>query len=125
MYEYGNPYYNNQFTRPIIGNNLNNSSFVAVSGELEARNYPVAYGNSVTFKDENNPYIYTKTSFSQMESPVFKKYRLVEEVSDSAVKPDSTLKGIDLSAFVVKEELKALQDELRALKKSLGEGDSK
>ena len=60
------------------------SGFVSVRSEAEARNYPVAYGNSVTFKDENAPYIYTKTmGFSQLDRPIFDKYKLVkEEVSE-------------------------------------------
>ena len=56
------------------------SGFVSVRSEQEARNYPVAYGNSVTFKDENAPYIYTKTmGFSQLDRPIFDKYKLVKE----------------------------------------------
>ena len=56
------------------------SGFVSVRSEAEARSYPVAYGNSVTFKDENAPYIYTKTmGFSQLDRPIFDKYKLVKE----------------------------------------------
>lgn len=56
------------------------TSFVNVRSEAEARNYPVAYGNSITFKDETQPYVYTKTmGFSQLDRPVFEKYRLVKE----------------------------------------------
>jgi hypothetical protein len=46
----------------------------------EAQNYPVAPGNSVTFKDENAPYVYTKTmGFSQLDRPIFEVFRLVKE----------------------------------------------
>ena len=56
------------------------TGFVMVRNEQEARNYPVAYGNSVTFKDESAPYIYSKTmGFSQLDRPVFEKYKLVKE----------------------------------------------
>lgn len=56
------------------------SGFVSVRSEAEARNYPVGYGNSVTFKDETSPYVYTKTmGFSQLDRPVFEKYKLVKE----------------------------------------------
>ena len=59
------------------------SGFVSVRSEEEARNYPVAYGNSVTFKDENAPYIYTKTmGFSQLDRPIFDKYKLVKEETE-------------------------------------------
>ena len=40
---------------------IQNGGFVSVRSEIEARNYPVAPGNSVTFKDEYSPYVYTKT----------------------------------------------------------------
>lgn len=68
------------------------SGFVSVRSEAEARNYPVAYGNSVTFKDENSPYIYTKTmGFSQLDRPIFDKYKLVkEETSEQIQTTDKT-----------------------------------
>lgn len=53
---------------------------IPVRSEAEARNYPVAPGNSIVFKDENAPYIYVKTmGFSQFDSPAFDKYRLQKE----------------------------------------------
>lgn len=59
------------------------SGFVSVRCEEEARNYPVAFGNSVTFKDENAPYVYTKTmGFSQLDRPIFDKYKLVKEQAE-------------------------------------------
>ena len=68
-------------TQPQTAQNQS-SGFVSVRSEDEARNYPVAYGNSVTFKDENSPYIYTKTmGFSQLDRPIFDKYKLVKEES--------------------------------------------
>ena len=59
---------------------IQNGGFVQAPNEAYARNYPVAPGNSVTFKDENAPYVYTKTmGFSQLDLPQFEKYRLVRE----------------------------------------------
>lgn len=56
------------------------SGIIPVRSEAEARNYPVAPGNSIVFKDENAPYIYVKTKgFSQFDSPSFEKYRLQKE----------------------------------------------
>jgi hypothetical protein len=58
----------------------NGGNFVSVPNETVARNYPIAPGNSVTFIDENNPYCYTKTmGLNQLDRPIFKRYRLVEE----------------------------------------------
>ena len=60
------------------------NDFVPVPSENVARNYPVAPGTSVNFKNENAPYIYTKTmGFSQFDQPIFKKYRLIEEEDDN------------------------------------------
>lgn len=69
-----------QMQQPAPSSQTQTSGFVSVRSEAEARNYPVAYGNSVTFKDENAPYIYTKTmGFSQLDRPIFDKYKLVKE----------------------------------------------
>ena len=81
-----NPYYQQSFTQqqPMVQMNnqpqVQNGGFVSVPNEDAAKNYPVAPGNSVTFKDENAPYIYTKTmGFSQLDRPMFEKYKLVRE----------------------------------------------
>ena len=59
---------------------IQNGGFVTVRSEDEAKNYPVAQGTSVTFKNETAPYIYTKTmGFSQLDRPVFDKFKLVKE----------------------------------------------
>ena len=72
------PYY--QQLQQQYGQNMpTQSPFITVRSEAEARNYPVAYGNSVTFKDETSPYVYCKTVFSQFDTPSFEKYRLVKE----------------------------------------------
>lgn len=83
------PYFNNyqpipqtQQGIPQLGQNMpaQQSPFVTVRSEAEARNYPVGFGNSVMFKDETSPYVYTKTmGFSQLDKPVFEKYRLIKE----------------------------------------------
>ena len=78
------------------------TGFVSVRSEEEARNFPVAYGNSVTFKDENAPYIYTKTmGFSQLDRPIFDKYKLVKEESEIKIQtPKSDPKFGDLEAEI-------------------------
>lgn len=74
-YPYFNYQYGQQIQQPV-----QQSPFVTVRNEMEARNYPVAFGNSVMFKDETSPYVYTKTmGFSQLDKPVFEKYRLIKE----------------------------------------------
>ena len=101
---------------------IQNGGFISVRGETEARNYPVAPGNSVTFKDELAPYVYTKTmGFSQLDRPTFEKYRLVKE--------DTTAEGSELTSKVgegtepindtiedMKSEIKAIWAEIEVLK---------
>lgn len=60
---------------------------IRVTNEQEARNYPVAPGNSVLFIDGTQPYVYAKTmSLTPYEPPRFEKFRLVRE-EDSANQP--------------------------------------
>ncbi len=102
---------------------IQNNGFLSVRSEAEARNYPVAYGNSVTFKDENEPFIYVKTmGFSQLESPTFDKYRLVKE---EAAEPEPTVNYEELKTEIenlrtAQAEIKeSLQAEIATIKKSL------
>ena len=88
---------------------IQNGGLVSVRSITEARNYPVAAGNSVTFKDENSPYIYTKTmGFSQLDRPIFEVFRLVKEdlASEVEVKTDYRQELDDLKAEV--ERLKKM-----------------
>lgn len=106
------------------------TSFVNVRSEAEARNYPVGYGNSITFKDETQPYVYTKTmGFSQLDIPVFEKYRLVKE--EAQEKPQVAQNDNSIG-YVTKSEFEALQSRLEALQKKvsdlrreLGDNESK
>lgn len=61
---------------------IQQSGLVLIPSEQDARNYPVAPGNSITFKDERAPYCYVKTmGFNQLDRPTFERYRLVKEDS--------------------------------------------
>lgn len=90
--------------------------FVSVRNEMEARNYPVAPGNSVMFRDETGPYIYSKSmGYSQLDTPRFDKYRLVkeEDVSVSASEPHTDTennKMDNLPTYALKSEFDALQE---------------
>lgn len=94
-----------------------NNGFVSVRNEYEARNYPVAYGNSITFKDETAPYVYTKTmGFSQLDTPRFEKYRLVKEEAESPRAETGTNDTVNLSSAEIKSEFEAIWGEINALK---------
>lgn len=92
------------------------SGFVSVRNEAEARNYPVAYGNSVTMKDENSPYIYTKTmGFSQLDRPIFDKYKLVKEETEEQHQ-ETVSKSEELEK--IQGDIKALWNEINEMKAS-------
>ncbi len=77
-----------------------------------ARNYPVAPGNSVSFKIENQPFLCIKTmGFSPLEKPVFDVYRLVKE--------DEAEIHEEQPEYVLKTDLTAIEDRLTELEKAL------
>ena len=95
------------------------SGFVTVRSEEEARNYPVAYGNSVTFRDENAPYIYTKTmGFSQLDRPVFDKYKLVKEEA----KQEPPRKETADEFAKIKAELADIREEMAKMREEIENG---
>lgn len=120
---YQSNYYQPQQQMPVQAQpQIQNGGFVSVRNEAEARNYPIAIGTSVTFKDENAPYIYNKTmGFSQLDAPRFDKYRLVKE--DTAEKPQEVQNGaldnslIENTINDLKREIEALWTEIEVLKK--------
>jgi hypothetical protein len=78
----------------------------------------VAPGNSVTFKDETAPYVYTKTQgFSQLDRPVFEKYRLVKEEDAQPEAPKTT-------QYALQSDLESMRKELEEIRNRLSEGDS-
>lgn len=108
---------------------IQNGGFISVRNMEEARNYPIAPGNSITFKDETAPYVYTKTmGFSQLDRPVFEKFRLVKEddpqpqtaaLNQEANSPDYALKA-DLEE--VSHTVDKMKDELENIRKELEAG---
>ena len=96
------------------------SGFISVNGEQQARDWPIAPGNSLTFKDETAPYIYTKTSYSQFDIPVFEKYRLTKEEDPQAQSGSEELKQavqrIENELNDIKDGYKLLKDELEEMK---------
>ena len=111
----------NQFQNPMQPQNQSNiqsGNLISVHNEEEAKMYPVAPGNSVTFKDENQPYIYTKTmGFSQLDRPVFERYKLIKEeqpIQAITVPEEKYALKHDLADLVSK--VMDLQEELLILK---------
>lgn len=86
---YYNPYQSNQS--------------IMVHSEDEAWNFPIAQGQSLILIDENEPYIYTKSmGLSQLDKPVFEKYKLVKVESQKAAPAEYATKQdlVDLRNFI-------------------------
>ena len=104
---------------------IQNGGFIPVPSEDVARNYPVAPGNSVTFKNENAPYVYTKTmGFSQLDRPIFEKYKLVREedapnVNNSAQTAPQNDDAYNKAIEDVKGQIKAVYEDIDDIKKRL------
>ena len=100
--------------QPIFPFKNQNGGFVIVKNKEEARNYPVGYGNSVTFRDEESKHVYEKTmGLSQFDRPIFKSWKLVEEADDemAPAEPEKVQEPIDDSRY---EELKKCIKDLRS-----------
>lgn len=96
-------YYQNQIQPPQIQpqqpNQMQNGGFIVVKSIEEAKNYPTALGNVLTFKIENQPYVCEKSQgFSQFEAPQFNIYKLIKENADHVEKTyalQSDLEGLE------------------------------
>lgn len=124
MYPQGyNPYLQQpqQQTQAQQPQQIQNGGLVVVRSRAEAQNYPVAPGNSVTFKDETAPFVYTKTmGFSQLDRPTFEIFRLVrEEEAAESTRSDENDKGINLSDYALKADLVALREDFDALREEI------
>lgn len=109
MNNYGYPYQMYPQNNPQP-QQIQNGGFISVRSEQEARNYPVAIGNSVTFHDETSAHVYTKTmGFSQLDRPTFKKYKLVEEDIEEEQTPN------DMESL--RSDIKKIWSEINALKR--------
>ena len=120
------PYYPQQFYPQQVmsqqmaqSQQMRNTDFISVRNEMEARSYPVAPGNSITFKDETAPYIYTKTmGFSQLDRPMFEKFKLVkEELSEAQIEHETMSQDKNIIDDI-KEQIRALWSEIDILKES-------
>lgn len=111
-YQYQQPYQPYQQQPP---QQIQNSGFISARSIEEAYNWPVAPGNSVTFKIENTPYVCTKTKgFSPLDQPVFERYRLVKE--EDAPKEEAA----PVQAVNYDEQINQLWDEIKSIKNRMG-----
>lgn len=120
MANYYNPYqFGQQNYQPMTlpQQQIQNGGLVTIGSEEEARAYPVAPGNCVTFKQEGAPYLFVKTmGFSQFDTPTFKKYKLVEEGEPDPERYANSAETEELRTMYGK-----LSDQVKILKKTVKE----
>ena len=118
-----NPYYNAypygqqqpQQQQSLLPQAPANNALILVRSEEEARNYPVGLGYSLTFKNEREPYIYSKTmGFSQLDRPVFEKYKLVKEET-----AEQEIGTAEATISTLRDEIEKLWNEIGNLKKEI------
>ena len=112
------PYQMPQQNQSTQNKQVQNAGFIMVRSEEEAYQYPVAAGNCVTFKVENEPIVIEKSmSFSQLDNPKIDRYRLVrEEIIDPA--PIEAVE-VNIPDYDIRDELQAIRDELEGIKRKL------
>lgn len=126
----GQQYFNvpmQQAQQPVQQNiqpQIQNGGLVSVRSIEEARNYPIAPGNSITFKDETAPYVYTKTmGFSQLDRPVFETYRLVKEEAPKTPEKEKTdnspAYALQSEYEEIRRQIEALENEIETIKEQM------
>ena len=138
MATYNNYYPYNPYTQPYqVANSqmqqavspqpqpqqIHNGGYVSVRSEDEARMYPVAPGNSVTFINELSPFIYKKTmGFSQFDKPIFEIFEVTPKKPPKSEDTDNITKDI---TYAEKSEIEALRATIEVLKSNIDTLNSK
>ena len=121
-YQY--PTYNQMYYQQMQQNNqqsnqIQNGGFVMVKDINEAMRYPVAPGNSVTFKNENQPYIYTKTlGFSQLDQPIFEVFKLIKEEPEKPSEPE-IVSDMPLVEYLTVEDADQIRQDVSSLRSEI------
>lgn len=123
--QFGYPYYppvSGLYQQPAplpqqqpVQQQIRSGGIVSVSGEEEARRYPVAPGYTVTMRDDTGPYLYEKTmGFSQLDQPIFRKARIVfEDAAQTAQEKQEQPSKPDV-VYAELSQLEALRDAVAA-----------
>lgn len=99
---------------------IRNNGFIVVATEEDAYKYPVAYGNCVTCKVENEPIVIEKSmSFSQLDNPRIDRYRLVREDIVESPKTIEEVEVEESSSDELKAEIQALRHDIEDIKNKL------
>lgn len=98
---------------------------VVVQSEQDVDAYPVAPGNCVTFKVENENVLITKTKpFSALADPVKERYVLLKEdiqpqMPEKSKSEDFSENNIDLKDYVKKADIDGFSARLEALEEKV------
>ena len=88
--------------------------FILVNSEQEARDFPVQPGNTLSFKNRNEPYIYIKAmGFSQY---FFEKYKREDEEQPTEPAKEASFGGVKEEIESFREEIDSLKEEIEILK---------
>lgn len=99
---------------------IQNGGFVSAPNENYVINYPIAHGNCITFKIDGKPVVMEKSlGFSQFESPVVKRYRLIEEDAEQAQEDTSNDASGNFIDESIKADIEALKTDIDSLKKQV------
>lgn len=123
--QFGYPYYppvSGLYQQPAplpqqqpVQQQIRSGGIVSVSGEEEARRYPVAPGYTVTMRDDTGPYLYEKTmGFSQLDQPIFRKARIVFEDAAQAAQEKQEQASTSAVVYAELSQLEALRDAVAA-----------
>lgn len=125
------PYNNSQFfpNQMQLTNERNmmraqGTVFTPVHSDIEVLNSPVAPGNTIYFKHETEPYVYTKSmGMSQFETPQTKKYKLEEVEMNSGVinvpNGNNNEPKEPQPKYLLESDIQPILDELRQCKEEL------
>ena len=121
---------NQQYPNNYYQQQVQNGGFVSVPSIDTAQRYPVAPGNSVTFKIENEPIVCEKTQgFSVLEAPTFKVFDLVErKISQPIEKPTEEFRteidALNEHISILEKQLTELEDRIPEKKVVRKKGDA-
>ena len=109
-----------QYQQPIMQNQNQHNGVIWVQGEAGAKSYLVAPNNTVQLWDSESQTIYLKSAdASGMPSMKVLDYTIREMAQNGANKPAQKTDGI--LTYATKDELKAVSDEIKAIRKKLSE----
>jgi len=107
-------WYQRQQVQPQVQPQIQQSIMSAPTID-DALKYPVALGNSIMFKIENQPLIIEKSmGFSQLDSPVIKYFDISERKPEGQIEyaPKTDLDTVIATIGEIKDELQAIEARL-------------